>query len=410
MARPETYARGPAPGYFSPVMPLVPGNPPEVRSPESVTSLVDSPPAFLQLLERLGSEPIVGIDTEAASFHRFHDRVYLLQLSSVRETAVVDPLAVGGLDPLGGWLSSTTTEFVFHDADYDVRLLHKEFGFRVGKLFDTRVAAQFLGLPSIGLAALLEQRFGVATNKKWQRADWSARPLSAEMIEYAATDTRYLPELRRLMRDELAAIGRLEWVEEECELSREVAWARPEPPETAFLRVKGARDLDRRGLGVFRELYQWREALAARLDRALFRVIGNEALLELAKRRPTSPGDLAGIKGIGAELAGRRGTEILEAIGRGLQVAEGDLPGFERRPRFRPDPAFEARLERLKVWRSRLVERIGLPPGLLAPNATLESVARVAPGSPEELVAVPGIRRWQVAEFGREMIAALATG
>ncbi|MFN0177546.1 MAG: ribonuclease D [Gemmatimonadales bacterium] len=371
---------------------------------------VQTPSAFLELIERFRHEPVIGIDTEAASFHRYHDRVYLLQLSSAEQTAVVDPIAVGGLQPMEQWFADPDTEFVFHDADYDLRLLHREFGFRVGRLFDTRVAAQFLGLPGIGLAAILEQRFGVTTNKKWQRADWSARPLSPEMVTYAATDTRYLPSLRTLFRDELTTASRLSWVEEECTLTRLVEWAPPDPPESAFLRVKGARDLDRRGLAILRELYQWREVVAARLDRALFRVVATETLLLLATERPTCLEALQRIKGIGADTLARRGTEILAAIHRGLAVDEHALPGFERRPRFRPDPAFEARVDRLKAWRARLVERIGLPPGLLAPNGTLEGIARNAPSTLEQLQTVPGIRRWQVAEFGDEMLRAALGG
>jgi ribonuclease D len=370
--------------------------------------LIETRSAFEALIDRFVSEPVVGIDTEAASFHRFRDRVYLLQLSSPIQTAVVDPLAVGGLEPLARWLGRPTTEFVFHDADYDVRLLHHEFGFRVARLFDTRVAAQFLNLPSIGLAAILESRFGVLTDKRWQRADWSARPLSPEMIQYAATDTRYLPQLRETLRAELSAVGRLSWVEEECDLARTAEWAPPVAPEQSFLRLRGARELDRRGLAVLRALYGWREQVAERLDRALFRVLGNEALLALARQRPNTIASLEAVRGIGRDTVRRRGSELLEAIERGLVVPEADLPRFERRPRHRPDPVFEVRLDRLKEWRVGLAARLGLPPGLVAPNATLEAVAKAAPRTGEELTAIPGVRRWQVGEFGGEMLAVVA--
>lgn len=370
--------------------------------------LVESREALLALIEGARGEPVIGLDTEAASFHRFRDRVYLLQVSSLTRTAVVDPLAVGGLDPLADWLASPATEFVFHDADYDVRLLHHEFGLRVARLFDTRVAAQFLNLPSIGLAGLLESRFGVTTDKKWQRADWSARPLSQEMVAYAATDTRYLPRLRDALRAELVAIGRLSWVEEECELARAVEWPPSTPPETGFIRLKGARDLDQRGLAILRELFVWRERTAERLDRALFRVLGNETLIALAQRRPQTQEALEAIRGVGKENAHRRGAEILEAIDRGLQVPEAELPKLERRRRHRPDPIFDARLDRLRQWRAGLSARLSLPAGLLAPNATLEAIARTMPRNVPELLAIPGIRRWQAGEFGAELIAAVA--
>jgi len=363
--------------------------------------------AFESLVAEWQNEPVVGIDTEAASFHRFRDRVYLLQLSAPNRTVIVDPVATAGLEPLRPWFDHGTTEFIFHDADYDLRLMHREADLRVRNLFDTRVAAQFLNLPGIGLGAILETRFGIRTDKRFQRADWSARPLTAEMLTYAATDTHYLPELRIAFREELIAIGRLGWVEEECRLLTAVEWPAPEPPEQTFLKIKGARDLDRRGLAILRELHVWREGIADRLDRALFRVIGNEVLVFLAGDRPRNLQALERVRGIGAENAARRGTEIIEAIERGLAVPDADLPSFPRHPRYRPDPAFDARLERLKAWRATLSVRIGLPPGLLAPNATLEAVARTAPQTIDELLAVPGIRRWQVGEFGPDMIKLL---
>ena len=228
------------------------------------------------------------------------------------------------------------------------------------------------------------------------------------MLEYAATDTKYLLALRSALRDELAAMGRLEWVEEECELSRMVEWAPPEPPETSFIRMKGARDLDRRGLAVLRELFVWRESVATELDRALFRVIGNEALVVLAQQRPDSLPALEGTRGVGREIAARRGADMLAAIQRGLSVPETQLPAFERRPRFRPDPAIEARVERLKQWRATGSEKIGLPPGILAPNATLEAIAKAAPVSIDALASVPEIRKWQVKEFGAELLSAMS--
>jgi ribonuclease D len=208
--------------------------------------LIEDGSEFAALLRRLRAEPLIAVDTEAASFHRHRDRVYLVQLSTRGETHLVDPLAVTGLPGLGDLLADTAVEKVFHDADYDLRLLGSEFGFRAANLFDTRVAAQFLNEPGIGLAAMLEKHVGVTPDKRFQRADWSARPLSQPMLEYAAMDTRHLPELRDLLRDKLVARGRLEWVKEECELLTQVRWPDPVPTEIAALGVKGTRAISPR--------------------------------------------------------------------------------------------------------------------------------------------------------------------
>lgn len=370
--------------------------------------LIERPDALADLIRELRREAIVGIDTEAASFHRYHDRVYLLQLSSRTRTAVVDPLATGGLAPLADLLGDRAVELVFHDGDYDLRLLHHEFGFRVHHLFDTRIAAQFINEPGIGLATLLERRFGVRTDKKFQRADWSVRPLSPAMIAYAATDTRYLPALRDTLLADLDRLGRTAWVREECELLTGVEWAPAEPPETAFLRLKGARTLDRRGLAVLRELFVWREGTAAAMDRALFRVLGNEALLALATERPRTAADIGRMRGVGRSLVASHGDALVAAIERGLALPAEELPRIVRRPRPKPDPAFDARLEPLRAARVSLSARLQLQPGVLCPNTTLEAIARRGPRTPDELREVEGVRRWQVDAIGAELLAAVA--
>src|SRR4051812_47425218 len=248
--------------------------------------LIQSQAELDRLLQQLSQEPLLAVDTEAASFHRFRDRVYLLQLSSRQETAIVDPLAVSNLNSFGAVLADPAIEIVFHDADYDLRLLGQEYGFRATNLFDTRIAAQLLNEPGVGLAALLEKYLGVRLDKRYQRADWSARPLTPEMLDYAAADTRYLPELRDLLREQLVQRGRWEWAEEEFAILSANPRAASEPDEPAYLRIKGAKALGRRGLAVLRELVQWREDLARRSDRAAFRIFYNEPMLGMGKSPP----------------------------------------------------------------------------------------------------------------------------
>jgi len=369
--------------------------------------LIQDLPEYSALLDRLRLEPLVAVDTEAASFHRHRDRVYLLQLSTRSETHLVDPLAIHDLPGFGELLADPAIEVVFHDADYDLRLLGYEFGFHASNLFDTRIAAQFLNEPGIGLAAILEKYVGVRPDKRFQRADWSVRPLTQPMLEYAAMDTRHLPVLRDILRDRLTERGRLDWVEEEFALTTAVQWPAPESPEIAALSMKGARALSPRALAVFRELYVWRTRTADSLDRAAFRIVGNEGLIALAERTPTDPSALTGIPGVGRDLIERRGTEILEAVRRGLAVPEADLPRFPRAARHRPDPSFETKLERLKALRVLLVSRLDLQPGVICPNWLLEGVARESPATLESLAQIDGIRRWQIAQFGPELLEAV---
>jgi len=381
--------------------------PPPTRLPPDVEFIADQA-AFEALLDRLAGEPLLAVDTEAASFHRYEDRVYLIQVSARTLTAVVDPLGVGRLDRFGALLADPSIEIVFHDADYDLRLLERQYGIRATRLFDTRVAAQLLNEPGIGLAALLQKYFGVALNKKYQRADWSQRPLTGEMIDYAATDTRHLAALRDRLCAELEARGRSSWAEEEFSLIEKVSWAPDDQSEPGWLRLKGAKALRGRELALLRELHAWREATAQRLDRAAFRIVSNEPLLAMAKTPPRSLEELQRLRGIGPELIARRGAEIMDAIHRALAIPERDLPRLPRGPRRHPDPAFDARLDRLKAARHQIAERLDLAPGVACPNGTLEEVARRAPVRMEDLADVASLRRWQRAEFGQELLAAVA--
>jgi ribonuclease D len=369
--------------------------------------LIQSQAELERLFERIKGEPLIAVDTEAASFHRFLDRIYLVQISSRRETAVVDPLAVTSLAPLSSMLADPKVEVIFHDADYDLRLLDLEHGFHATNLFDTRVAAQLLNEPGVGLAALLEKYLNVRLDKRYQRADWSARPLSPEMLEYAAADTRYLPELRDLLREQLRARGRLEWAEEEFSLLTGVRWTGPASDEPGYLRLKGAKALPGRALAILRELFQWREESAKRSDKAAFRILNNEPMLGMAQSPPTDLAALKAVRGIGQEQAERRGREILAAVQRGLDVPESDLPRIARPSRRPSDPAYEARMERLKAERNLLATKYDLAPGVLCPNGTLEAIARLNPATVEQMAEIPELRRWQLREIGGNLLAAL---
>src|SRR2546426_10367189 len=159
----------------------------------------------------LEREPLVAVDTEAASFHRYHDRIFLIQLSSPSRTEIIDPLAVADLSPVGRLLADPKVEKIFHDADYDLRILDRDYGFRARRLFDTRIAAQLAGEPAVGLAALLEKDAGGELAKEHQKGDWSRRPPSPAMLAYAAADTAHPPALREQLRARPAPPSRLAW-------------------------------------------------------------------------------------------------------------------------------------------------------------------------------------------------------
>jgi ribonuclease D len=367
---------------------------------------IESQQAFDDLATKLAGTPILAVDTEAASFHRYRDRIYLVQLSTREVTAVVDPLAVSDLAGLGRLLADPAVETLFHDADYDLRILHRDYGYTGSNLFDTRIAAQLLNEPGIGLAALLEKYSGVTLDKKYQRADWSMRPLLRGMLDYAADDTRFLPTLRDLMKERLVAAGRWHWAEEEFRLLAGVRWTAPGLAAEAYLRLKGVRSLKGYQLAVLRELFAWRERVAGELDRAPFRVLMNEALLAIAKAMPRDETALRELKALSPDQLRRRGSDLLEAVARGMSAPLDSIPVFERGRRQVPDAALEARLERLKAARNAIAERIPLAPGVLCPNGILEGIARLEPMNLEQLNQVEDMRNWQREVLGEELLEA----
>ena len=377
------------------------------RSNDASFVYLDTPEAVEQFTAGIAGVTELALDTEGASFHRFIDRIYLLQLSTRDVHAVIDPVPLGKPAGLGTLLENPTVEVVFHDADYDLRLLEQDYGWKIKHIFDTRIAAQLLGYTAFGLAALLERFFGVKLDKKHQRADWSMRPLTADMLDYAAQDTKYLLELKDKMSAELESMGRMSWAREEFALLEGTRWA-DDDASLSYLKLKGARDLTRRELAVLRELVPWRDKVAGHLDRATFRVLGNEQLLDIARTQPASREALGKLKGMPRGILEQRGGELLEAVQRALAVPEGDLPKFPRAPRWDRDPDFDARASALKTARDAAAQRLSLDPGVLCSRDRMEAVARRNPVSAEEVAEVTELRRWQVAELADAFVLALA--
>ena len=367
---------------------------------------LDTAHAVAGFAAEIAGAPSIALDTEGASFHRFVDRVYLMQLSTRDATAIVDPLPTGDLSSLRPLVESPDVEIVFHDADYDLRLLRQDYGWATRHIFDTRIAAQLLGYKAFGLAALLELHFGISLDKKFQRADWSLRPLSDGMLQYASQDTMYLLALRDILHGELDAKGRLSWAKEEFTRLEQTQWSAEDSSQN-FLKLKGARDLKRRELAVLRELVPWRDGVAKELDRATFRVVSNDVLLEIARTQPTTRQALGVIKGMPRGVLEQRGEVVLACVTRAMALDEAELPKFPKAPRWEKDPEFDDRAARMRAVRDEVATRLELDPGVLCSREKLETIARRMPTTIDELYETPDLRRWQADLLGPGVLRAL---
>jgi len=352
----------------------------------------------------------LAIDTESNSLYAYRERICLVQIATDDATFLVDPLAVKDLSALGHLLADPTILKVLHGSDYDLRCFHREYGYHIEPIFDTGVAARFLGVASPNLASVLETFLGVAIPKsqKLQRSNWAVRPLSALAMEYAASDVRYLSRLARELRRRLGEVNRLEWLLEECSRLEQVRYSPPEFPGDAFLRIKGSDRLKPGALAVLKELFAFREAEARRLDWPPFRVMRNETLLFLAQR-PDVP--LAQVSGLSPWLIEKAGERLRAAIDRGRQSHGLHRPRIPRRESPWTSEAL-AVLRRLKQWRTQRATALGLDPALLWPASSLERLALGLNDWQTEMLGdvTTEVRDWQRREFSREIKEVLNHG
>lgn len=373
---------------------------------------VDTDKALARLAERAGRQRWVAVDTESNSLFAYRERLCLLQISLEDRDYLVDPLAEIDLGRLAGVFADPAVVKVFHDAEFDVLTLKRAWPFEFSGLFDTKVAAGALGRTQLGLAALLREELGVELDKKLQRSNWGARPLSEAQLDYARRDTHYLIEIAKRLRERLVAAGppaTLEFAAECRRLASLAPEAREFDPD-AFARIKGAEGLDPHGRRALRELFVMRHELASERDVPAFKVLHNEALLALAAARPESEKALAEVRGVPAKLARRYGARILETLRRAARMRP-----LRELPRIRTDPAGElsatarGAYERLRAWRKRIAARRPTDPALVLPRPLMVGLARLSPPprSVEDLAESGLLETWRLAWFGEDIVRAL---
>ena len=367
--------------------------------------LIEDPQALARLAAELAREPAIGVDTESNSLHAYRERVCLIQFSTPALDYIVDPLALPDLDALAPLFANPQTQKIFHAAEYDLIGLTRDYGFNFANLFDTMVAARTLGWPRLGLAAILSEKYGVVMNKRLQRANWGQRPLTAELLDYARLDTRYLVQLREVLAQELAAAGRSVETDEEVErLIRAAgngavaAGANP----NAFWRVNGSRDLSPAQAAILRELFWYRERQAERADRPPFKIMSDETLLEAARGEPASLEALEGLPGMTSAQIRRHGASMLSAVRRGRAAGPVHPPHYEREP-----DSVRERYELLHQWRKTRALARGVESDVIVPRDALWELARLNPSTAQALESIEHLGPWRRETYGAEILALL---
>lgn len=376
--------------------------------------LVYSRNHFAQMMDHLSSQSIVALDTESDSLYRYYPKVCLIQLTTLADNAGDDPLAVVDylVDPLrseevptlGLILANPAIEKVIHAAENDILVLQRAYGFTFQNVFDTQLAARILGWKRLGLASILEENFGVISDKRMQRTDWGKRPLTPQQISYAQMDTHYLLALRHRLADELRARGRWEEAQEAfAQLCRQQYTVREESTRT-FWQVKGVRDLPREHTGVLAALWEWREHEAQRRDRPPFKILNDETLLALASQRPSDTQGLRRIRGLSAQQIANYGTTLLRVIAKGAEQPLPRPPVPTPRGEHIPDAAVQRRFDALRQWRGEVAAARDVTPDVILTNDTLMEIAQQQPQSEADLLRIEAIGPWKAATYGPDIL------
>ncbi len=371
-------------------------------------SLITSLSALRRLSARLLNSPAVAVDTESDSLYSYHEKICLVQFSLPDSDFIIDPLSIGSLDPLAEVFASPSVEKIFHGADYDIISLKRGYGFRFASIFDTMVASRILGYRSYGLSSLLSQHLGITLDKRMQRSDWGQRPLTSAQLAYACHDTRHLLRLHALLRDELRRAG---CEEEAQEIFADLAFLEPRPKAfdpDGFWHLAGVRELDAPGLRVVRALWLWRDQQARSADRPVFKIVGDRALLALARVRPTSVDALRRSALLSRFQVERYGEAIVATVAEALASREP-----VRRPtRRREGPPLDATTitvhEALRVWRKERAAQRGTEPDIVAPNDLLLTLASLRPRNLADLETIPGLGPWRRRTYGADILATIA--
>lgn len=367
------------------------------------------PPIFIDQQEdleaqikNLKSEPILAVDTEANSLFAYQEQVCLIQISCPDKDYIIDPLSIKDLSPLGEIFQDPGIEKVFHASEYDLLILHEDFQFEFQNLFDTMIAAQILGRKKLGLDALLEEFLGLKVNKKFQRSNWGKRPLPGDMLHYAQMDTRYLIEIRHRLAAELEEKDLCVIAQEDFTRACRVFLNHKENTLAPCWRINGARKLPPQNAAVLSSLCQYREDIAQRIDKPVFKVLGAKTLLKLAEHPPTSKAQLMKMDLPGKKNIQRHAAGLIQAVQAGLNSQPLYPP---KRVRF--DDSYLAREHALRNWRKLKARKMGVNSAVVLPRELLYKVVSQNPSTLAELERVLQDVPWRFERFGQEILSVI---
>lgn len=368
-------------------------------------TFIDDYASLLSETENLLNENIIGVDLESDSLFHYREKICLLQISTESKNILIDPLSVKDLSPLSPVFSNPKTRKVLHGSDYDIRSLYRDYKIEVNSLFDTQLAARIAGINETGLAHLLQNYFNVRLKKKYQKKDWSRRPLSESMLNYAVYDTCYLIPLSRILEKELINKKRIQWLVEECKLLSRV---RPAPPngEPLYIKFKGAGKLLPRELAMLEMVLQLREKIAEKKDMPSFKILRNDQIMKIVKKPPISTEDLEALSDRQIRMMGKTIVKRSQEI---ASLPESELPDYPKNNSKASETGSPGSIKALKDWRQKIAEKFEIDISLVCTNAQIQSLSASCPGDIQDLKKTGILRNWQIDAYGDEICMILNT-
>lgn len=360
--------------------------------------LVDSSSKLKNLTESLSKTNLVAVDTEANSLYAYQERVCLIQFSIPKSDYLVDPIIVDDISPLASIFSDPKIEKIFHAAEYDLLIMTRDFNFSFVNIFDTMIAARILGRSSVGLRSILQSEFGVTVNKRYQKANWGKRPLPDEMLTYAQLDTHFLIQLRDKLKSELYSKGLWELAKEDFYRVTQIDindWTNK--PKSCW-RIQGVQYLNQQQVAVLHELCQFREHVAEEVDRPLFKVISDRALIRIAMEKPDSIKTLERIQGVSHKQIRWLGKGLISAVHRGMHNEPPEPPKSKK-----PDDDYLARVKHLRKWRKIKAQKMNVESDVVLPKDLLLILASKNPTKYPELEQALHTVPWRLKKFGHEI-------
>ncbi|MBN19620.1 MAG: hypothetical protein CL758_09130 [Chloroflexi bacterium] len=357
---------------------------------------------LLDMKKLIQKNEFVSFDLEANGLHRYPEKVCLLQFATDKNIYLVDPLIIEDISPLREIFVDDSIQKIIHASGYDIRCLDRDWGFRIKNIFDTSIAASFIGSNKLGLNSLLNEHLSLnlPENKIFQKADWTNRPLSKDLIKYASEDVLYLKTLRDILINKLDKLGRLEWVIEEFHLLESIRYEFKNE-ETAYLSIKGTGVLDSRSLTILSCLYKFRDLEARRRDKPPFKIISDRKLVEMSNNWKDEIKKLDNISFKKNAFYLR----LFKAFEKGINCEIKPRPKVEKKIiKISHDDQInmKERLHHLKSWRNRMSKKLNIAPSLVWPLASLNRLSKKSHKFELELFDI-SIRDWQKKIFSKDL-------